>query len=75
MQDFRLRNTATYEEWYNGPHRAPELQVSTSNLMTLFLFSPSVIDAKAFFHRMGVNTFECLMNLCFVHLILTSVYS
>uniref|UniRef100_A0A7I4FUW3 Probable N-acetyl-gamma-glutamyl-phosphate reductase, chloroplastic n=1 Tax=Physcomitrium patens TaxID=3218 RepID=A0A7I4FUW3_PHYPA len=24
--DFRLRNTATYEEWYNGPHRAPELQ-------------------------------------------------
>jgi N-acetyl-gamma-glutamylphosphate reductase len=25
--DFRLRNTDTYEEWYNGPHRAPELQV------------------------------------------------
>ncbi|KAH9567457.1 hypothetical protein CY35_03G029000 [Sphagnum magellanicum] len=24
--DFRLRNTDTYEEWYNGPHRAPELQ-------------------------------------------------
>jgi N-acetyl-gamma-glutamyl-phosphate reductase len=24
--DFRLRNTDTYEEWYNGPHRAPKLQ-------------------------------------------------
>ncbi|XP_024364146.1 probable N-acetyl-gamma-glutamyl-phosphate reductase, chloroplastic [Physcomitrium patens] len=24
--DFRLRNTKTYEEWYNGPHRAPKLQ-------------------------------------------------
>ena len=24
--DFRLRDTATYEKWYGGPHRAPDLQ-------------------------------------------------
>ncbi len=24
--DFRLRDVALYEEWYGGPHRAPELQ-------------------------------------------------
>uniref|UniRef100_A0A7C9E7F9 N-acetyl-gamma-glutamyl-phosphate reductase n=1 Tax=Opuntia streptacantha TaxID=393608 RepID=A0A7C9E7F9_OPUST len=24
--DFRLRDTAEYEEWYGQPHRAPELQ-------------------------------------------------
>lgn len=27
VQDFRLRDTAEYEEWYGQPHRAPELQV------------------------------------------------
>lgn len=32
LQDFRLRNTDEYEEWYGQPHRAPDLQVIFSLL-------------------------------------------
>lgn len=27
LQDFRLRDTSEYKEWYGQEHRAPDLQV------------------------------------------------